>query len=136
MEFKEFKGRHLLSGVDCTSHQEREAESGWEDYGDDYLICIDGINYLMIEDLNDGYRSNMLDPEITDREIKNKFEEQEVFIKHRTDGHYSGEEADVMEIYSMSGDLILEIGTENIDDYYPSAIFNYSPENMEINEGR
>ncbi len=134
MEFKEFKGRHLLSGVDRTSHQKREGESEWEDYGDEYLICIDGINYLMIEDLNDGYRSNMLDPEITDREIKNRFEEQEVFIQHRTDGHYSGEKSNIMEIYSMSGDLILEIGTDNIDDWYPGAVFNYIPENMEVNK--
>lgn len=136
MELKEFRGRHLLSGVDCTPHQKREGESEWEDYGDDYIICIDGINYLMIEDLNDGYRSNMLDPEITDREIKNSFEQQEIFIKHRNYGSYSGEEADVMEIYSMSGNLILEIGTENIGDYYPGAIFNYHPENMEINKAR
>ena len=134
MELKEFKGRHLLSGVEYSQHQKREGEEDWEDYGNDCLVCIDGVNYLIIEDLNDGYRSNMLDPETTDREIKNTFEEQEVFIKHREYGSYSGDSADVMEIYSMSGELILEVGTENIGDYYPGAIFGYHPENMIINK--
>lgn len=134
MKLKEFKGRHWLSAVEYSQHQMRDEEEDWEDFGNDCLVCIDGINYLMIEDLNDGYRSNMLDPEITDREIKNTFLAQEVFIRHRKDGSYSGEAADVIEIYSMQGDLILEVGTENIGDYYPGAIFGYYPENMDINK--
>lgn len=136
MELSWFKGKHYFSGVDHIPHQRTDRDSEYYDYGDDCLFCIDGVNYLMIEDLNDGYRSNMLDPIFTEREIVNTFEKQEVMIKHREKGSYYGDECDIMEICSMSGDLILEVGTDNIDNWYPSAIFNFFPENMEINKTR
>ena len=36
----------------------------------------------------------------------------------------------------MGGKLILEVGTCNTDDYYPYTVFNYYPENMDINKDK
>ncbi|MCD7996466.1 MAG: hypothetical protein LUH21_04450 [Clostridiales bacterium] len=135
MDFKELTGEHLFSGFDCVPHVKNDNESKWDDYGDDCLVCIDGINYLIIEDLCDGWRSHMTEPVITTRKIKNTFPEQRVIIKYRTESNdWEGEDDDVVEIYSMTGELILEIGTANISDWYPSAVHNFMPENMEINK--
>lgn len=135
MDFKDLVGEHLFSGFDCVPHIKTDNESSWDSYGDDCLVCIDGLNYLITEDLCDEWRSRMTEPEITTRKIRNTFPEQKVIIKHRTKNKdWQGEDDDVLELYSMNGDLILEIGTANISDWYPSAICNFMPESMEINK--
>jgi len=103
----------------------------------EYVIFIlDGVAYQAVEDPDDGYRSYCKDIEIVDAAtIKNKFEPIEVICKMTEDGQY--QKNDVLEIYDgITGGIILEIGTENTNDYYPYFVFRFTPENMSLNQGR
>lgn len=114
MKLEDLAGNHILTGIDHTCGE--------------VLFQIDGLNYLIIEDEDDGYRSYMSELEITDRTIKNIFCGQPVRCEHQ------GEESDILRIYSSDNKIILEVGTDYTDDYYPCAVFNYYPENMDINQ--
>ena len=114
MKLEDLAGNHIFSGIDHV--------------GCEVLFQIDGSNYLVIEDGDDGYRSYMNEIEKTDRVIKNTFLGQSVKCEHQ------GEETDILKIYSLDNKLILEVGTDYFDDYYPCAVFNYYPENMDINQ--
>lgn len=51
----------------------------------------------------------------------------------RTKGEYSGTD-DVLELLDVAnGKLILEVGTSNVDDYYPGFVATWTPENMAVN---
>lgn len=130
MELKDLIGRHKLSGVDYVPST-REKISKLEDYGNDILFCLDGITYLITEDEDDGYRSFMTELDITDRTIRNVFPAQEVECIYVDE--VDKETADMIQMKSLDGKLILEFGTEMINDYYPYTVFAYYPENMDIN---
>lgn len=132
MELKDLQGCHKLSGVDyVTSEKER---TWFDNYGNDIVICIDGTNYVLTENEDDGYRSFMEEILITDRTIRNKFPDQDVRIEYVENDENNVDEDDLIRIYSMkTGKLIIEVGTRNVTDYYPCAVFSFYPENLDIN---
>ena len=132
MELKDLVGIHKLSGVDYVPSTRNKEP--YDYYGNDILFCLDGITYLITEDEDDGYRSYMTELEITDRQIKNVFSEQTVECKYIDKDRECNETSDILQIYSLDEKMILEIGTGNTDDYYPYTVFNYNPENMDINQ--
>lgn len=127
ISLEDLKGKHILSGVDYIPSVLEPGEYD-EDCGNSVILCIDGKNYVMTECLDDGYRSFMTSVFVTKQKAKNTFPEQNVLIA------YKGGSDDIIEIYSMKGDLILTTGTRDYEDYYPVAEFCYYPENMEINQ--
>jgi hypothetical protein len=36
----------------------------------------------------------------------------------------------------VTGKVVLEVGTDNTEDYYPYCVMNWSPENLACNVGR
>lgn len=130
MELKDFVGKHQFSGVDY-------AEDG-HDGAINIIFCIDGVTYLAQEDLDDGYRSYMDELKVSEKPCKNTFEPQEVICEHVNKSEsWLGEDSDILLIKNAkTGELILKIGTEDVNDYYPSCVMEYHPENMQCNEGR
>lgn len=119
-------GWHQLSGFcDCQIMQ--------SDIGDERLdaliIRIDEENYLCYKDPCDGYRS-LSELRKTDKECTNTFPPQRVMVKH-----YDRQGNKGIEFYSPDFDLILLIGTDNYDDYYPCAVYEWHPEHLPINKG-
>ena len=125
-------GIHKLSGVEY-GNEEFEDCFGNKDTRGRVIFVLDGIKYVAVEDPNDGYRSCCKEIEITEEKIYNQFEPIEVFCKMMEDGGmYSN---DVLEIYGMqTAKLVLRIGTESYNGYYPMFIFEYKPENMAVNQ--
>lgn len=129
MELRDLSGMRKFSGFD------RETKAVKRKYSDNYDDCevvsfiLDGVTYEATEDVNDGYRSSMRDLSVVKGLVKNFFDTIDVFCIHRTKGLSYGED-DVLEFRNMRGDLFLEIGTSNIDDYYPYFVCNYTPELM------
>lgn len=121
-DFKLLVGKKKLSGVDVTSQSVN---------GEDVtsvVFILDKVKYKVIEDLNDGYRSSACSPEIVRDKVKNSFPSVDVLCRHKTKGYNIGED-DILELLSLkTGQTILEIGTHNIDDYYPSFVCNFSAE--------
>lgn len=136
MELKELEGSHKLSGVDYMPST--RVFDYYSSFGNDIIFCLDGKNYIMTEDENDGYRSYMTELETTDKPIRNIFPEQEVeckYVEEYIDEYGIGSTCEILEIYSLDGKLIMQAGTDTSDGYYPYTVFNYHPENMDINKG-
>lgn len=132
MELKDLVGEHELSGIDTYVLPPKEY---WDDASNAIRFIMDGVTYCAIEDANDGYRSQLESLEITTDEVKNTFPPQKVIGKVRPNGEY--EINDVIEFYDAVTDkLVLAIGTVNTDDYYPSCVLDWNPENMAINIGK
>lgn len=123
MDLKDLQGKKMFSGIDRETVQIS---------GEDCEKCtfiLDGVAYCGCEDPNDGYRSTMSDLEIVDVVVKNTFSPVEVMVVHQSGGRNDTD--DILELRRASdGALILEIGTSNIDDCYPSFVCNFSPENI------
>lgn len=133
MELKDLIGKHVLTGVDCYN-EDIQSEYGSSTYhGQHISFVLDGLTYTAMEDDNDGYRSAMRDLKVSTHEMKNTFAPEEVVGKIRTKGEYNSTD-DVLELISAkTGKIVLEIGTENVDDYYPGFVSNFRPENLSAN---
>lgn len=126
-------GLKMLDAVDFTNERCQRYSDEWEDC----QACrfrLDGKVYLAIEDPSDGYRSSLASLSEYQEEcpMQNVFQPVQVLARHRDSGSYH--EADILEIIDVStGKTVLEVGTENSDDYYPSFVANFRPENMVTN---
>lgn len=127
-------GKHVLDAAD-TYVQKVELWSG----GPDQDACmirfrLDGVVYLASEDPDDGYRSSLDKLIVTpSSEVTNVFPPVRVVGRKKADDA-DGDKHDVLELIDeVTGEIVLEVGTENNDDYYPSFVGNFQPKNMAIN---
>ncbi|OKP79795.1 hypothetical protein BTE77_06815 [Ensifer adhaerens] len=133
-ELTDLIGRRRLDAVDFSNEKIKEI------YGDEFVdssVCrfrLDGIVYVAIEDPGDGYRSNLRNLAIAnDANMMNVFPAIDVDGRHRTSGEY-GQVDDVLELVdAITGKVVLEVGTDNVDDYYPGFVSSFHPENMATN---
>jgi hypothetical protein len=131
MKLDDLVGRHTLSGVDFESETANDRDNYF-----DSLAChfiLDGITYAAIEDPDDGYRSCMKEILVSNHKVTNKFKPVKVFA-HMSHWKYSSDDKYILEIYDeKTGKLVLEVGTDSSDAYYPVFVANFSPENMACN---
>ena len=119
-------GTHILTGVE-TDYVQVPASFGQETQRANAIkFILDGITYTVIEDPDDGYRSSMNDAILVDGEVRNVFEPIEVSCRKKADE--GSEMFDVLEMVNPSvSRVVVEFGTENIDDYYPSFVAAFYP---------
>lgn len=134
MELKDLIGLHKLSGVTNDMKKFTQTWDKDETYDAEALTFIlDGVAYTALEDHNDGYRSSMQDLKINEYECLNKFDAVDVFCIHYDKRGYN--HCDILDIYDLkTAKVILSIGTDNSDDYYPSFVAYFQPENMIVNQ--
>lgn len=129
------KGKHFLSGVSMVSFNDKMTD----EYLDGILLTIDGINYIAYTDPNDGWRSYGCFEETT---MKQKFTfPKQVINVEVTKENYADESGwninrEFMTFTNDNGDIILKIGTDYTDTWYPMAISEYYPQNLPINIGK
>lgn len=134
MELKDLIGLCTLDAVDFQRSSQPRYE-GSDDF-EDCSSCrfrLNGTVYVAMEDPSDGYRSHMRDL-IVERnaEITNVFPPVQVLARYRGKSGYN--DADILELIDVATTLtVLEVGTDNSDDYYPSYVANFQPENMASN---
>jgi hypothetical protein len=113
-----FVGIHYLSGVDFDVNG----------VGNGIRFILDGKAYEIVEDEDDGYRSSAQAVRLTDAVISNTFSPVKVFVSTRDDDN-------IMVIQDgLTGKTIIEVGTEDHWDYYPSFIHSFDPTAMAINQ--
>lgn len=138
--YKELQdGIHYLSGVGTFS------EETYDEIVEANTFCIDGTVFVAYLNPSDGYRSyGSIYPE-PEAKCQYMFSPQPVRIEFVRES-----ESDDMEPYpdnapnreyyritdAVNGKEILVVGNSYWDEYYPMAIFNYTPENLEINQGK
>lgn len=96
--------------------------------GECVKFTLDDVTYCVVEDPDDGYRSYMGDIYISDTKPRTTFEPQKVIVTAIEDG--------IQLLNPKTSKTILMAYTADLDDWYPCCIFNYHPENMEINKER
>ncbi len=125
----------ILSGVDRET--KRITDYNYY-YGDEESQVIrfelDNIIYVAVEDNNDGYRSAMDKIFIdTKSNIKTRIPGHKVYAKRRNGDRYS--KNDTIEFIDIiTNDLVLAIGTDNWDDYYPMFVNEWDITNLAINK--
>lgn len=135
----------LLSGVSYCTSQNKGVYSNME--AQQIFLFIDGVMYVVQEDPNDGYRSCMKDrilvadtmpiniwlpPEpVIGRHIA-KYSDR--YARTGTKEWYSCDRCDVMELWSTKTNLcVVEFGTDYSEDYYPSFVSAFHPQNLSHN---
>lgn len=106
----------------------------WNSPANAYAFRFDGTTYVVSEDESDGYRSSHDDVHQATAEdletitIVDFLSPLVVHCVHRTRGKFAGVD-DVLVVINDATDLvIMEIGTTNANDYYPSFHFCWIPE--------
>lgn len=134
MELKDLIGERLLSGVDITTEKKLRYGDTYED-AEVVRFILDGKTYKATEDSDDGYRSYLNEIEETDEKISNEFEPQKVIGRMKENSEYQNN--DVVQFFdAITEKIVLEVGTENSDDYYPYCVIYWNPENLSINADR
>jgi len=131
VDFIDLIGNHILSGVDrATTTKLLYSGFGYEDAAV-LRFVLDGKTYEAAENPEDGYRSSLGYLVESDEKVSNLFYPHEVIGKL---GDMYRDNSDVLEFYDVSTkELVLAVGTNNNDDYYPSCIMEWYPENLELN---
>lgn len=123
--FDSLLGEHRLSGVDLGTEQ-----IGGED-ANTISFTVDNKTYTAKEDPNDGYRSSLGTFTVSNEKCKNNFKSQRVI------GTLTGAENAVLSfVDAKTGKIVLRVGTDHADDYYPSFVSEFTPENMAINAAK
>lgn len=125
MELKDLIGPHKLEAAarPDVRHPFSDGEGiAWE---------MDNKVYMVFEDNNDGYRSEAGPLFVADgpayRLWSPDYIHRDVVGRHVTKGDYSGH-ADILELIDVeTGHVWLRVGTDNVDDYYPSFVAVWTP---------
>lgn len=136
VELKDLVGKHMLSGVDFS---EQSIKAEWGDYFEDCQVMnfvLDDKAYSAIEDPNDGYRSAMRELRVISPDlISNRFPPIEVVAVYQGENNNSRYGDDTLDFYdAANGKLVLSVGTDRSDNYYPWFVADFTPENMSTNE--
>ena len=94
----------------------------------------DGVVYTAVEDPSDGYRSSMEKLFVSPNDdVRNVFPPCRVLARKKPDDRWGGKN-DTLELIDIAtGKVVMEVGTDNSDDYYPSFVSAFWPENMASN---
>lgn len=133
VEFDSLLGERVLDAVDTST----ERVKTWGDHFEDANVMrfrLDGKVYTAVENPDDGYRSSMDRLYAADEPISNVFPPCKVLVRKKPDDRYGRN--DTLEMIDVAtGKVVIEVGTDNSDDYYPSFVANFMPENMAVNRG-
>lgn len=127
-------GWHELSGVGRVWYHD-----DWNDEDvEGVAIRIDGVVYTAYVDPSDGFRSyGYITRAIQGEKLSAVFLPQPVFVQNSEersqDDNGWPRDYSMLSVYNHRDELILCIGTDHSDSYYPRAIFQYNPENLPIN---
>lgn len=118
IKLEQFVGEHEFSGCDMTGAGDANG----------IIFMLDGVAYRAEEDPSDGYRSYLGTLSVSTTPVRNQF------APIRVTGRMRDEVLELIDV--ASGKTVLEVGTDNADDYYPWFVGTFTPENMSVNSGR
>lgn len=125
MQLDDLVGLHKLTGVSY----EPEAVPDLMDDATVFNFVLDGITYSAYENGNDGYRSSMDELVQSKFKVNNRFRAVQVLAVMRI-----GDYVDILDVYDVkSARLVLSVGTDYTDSYYPYFVTEWKPENLFVN---
>lgn len=138
MDLEDFDGKVMkLEGVDEYTGSIKKRDEYYEQC-QCIRFKIDGVVYVAMEDPSDGYRSYLGELKIDDEEIKNPFSGVEVKGVYRTKSggdSWSAQRCSIMDfVDTTTNEVVMSIGTDNDDDYYPWFVGYFDPKAMSVNK--
>lgn len=128
-------GEHMLDAVDTYIEKVNPYGGDYTEDAEVIRFRLDGVLYVAIEDPSDGYRSSMETLVVSDDKPVNVFPPVRVLGKMKDDEAWQTN--DVLQLIDLvTGKIVMEVGTDNTDDYYPSFVSAFSPENMATNSAQ
>lgn len=131
LNLESLSGLNILDGVDFVNPKIPE----YDRFVDSQLcrFRLNGTTYMAVEDPNDGYRSSMRYLLTSSEPPANIFEPIEVCGVYCDRTGYNHN--DIIKFYCLyTGKLVLEVGTDNSDNYYPCFVAAFYPENIKHND--
>jgi hypothetical protein len=125
-------GSHCLSGVDRLSEPN---DDRYEPIRQVFRFTLDGITYVATEDPDDGYRSSMRTFAVSAAPTKNTFPPVAVTGRMKPDTQYESNHT-LQLVDDVTGEVVLEVGTDNVGDYYPGFVAEWRPELLAPNAGK
>ncbi|MCK9429220.1 MAG: hypothetical protein M0R17_04390 [Candidatus Omnitrophica bacterium] len=95
---------------------------------DEFKFRIGNLSLEAIEDEEDGYRSCLQELKVLDKNLLILFRENVTICIHPNSN------IDGIVLINDNQEIVLEIGTDNSDNYYPSFLFYYKPELLTFNK--
>jgi hypothetical protein len=133
VELDSLIGEHVLDAVDMST----EKVKSWGDHFEDAEVIrfrLDGVVYTAVEDPDDGYRSSMSRLFVSPNdEMRNVFPPTRVLARKKDGGEYGGVNDTLQMIDLATGKVVLEVGTDNTDDYYPWFVAYFEPRHLAAN---
>lgn len=124
VSLEDLVGPHWLSGVDET--RIRIDDDYINNDSDVITFILDDITFSAVEDPDDGYRSSMRELVIGGYKCDNIFSPIPVVCKMSEKN-----DATILEVY-WENHLILEVGTDHSDNYYPYFVGYWDPTKIEF----
>lgn len=129
ISLRDISGKYILDAVDFSV---LESGSDYRPDANTIRFRLDDIVYIATEDAEDGYRSCLGEIERSCCEITNTFPAIEV-IARQIKSEYD-DSIDIVELIDIVNDkIVLRVGTDYSDSYYPVFVNEFSPENMSTN---
>jgi len=130
-ELKDLLGEHWLDAVDFSVVQVTEYDERLID-ASAIRFRLDGVAYTVVEDPDDGYRTTMGEMFVSDgADMKNVFAPVWVAGRWQEKGEHDDGDPDVIELVDIwTGKVVISVGTDYGDEYYPSFVSYFAPENM------
>lgn len=101
-----------------------------KDYANGIRFRLDGVVYEVLEDEEDGYRSSAKPLTAVHTKPRNVFPPVRVVSRLG-----AGDQSDILYLDDeFNSNVVLEVGTDNSDDYYPSFVASFHPQNMVTNQ--
>lgn len=126
LELKDLVGTHSLSGVDFDNQEVK-------DWGDSFVLSqvirftLSRKTYVACENPDDGYRSTMRWIRLSEKPCATRFSPVKVVGSMK-----EGNNTTIEFRHSKTGEVVLEVGTDNQDDYYPWYVASFYPEKLGV----
>lgn len=126
MELQDLVGRKKLDAVSFSDSTDRFGSARFVKFR------LDGVVHCAVEDEDDGYRSSLGELLILDHaDIDNAFPSIDVDCVYEPDA-----ELDLLSIFDIqTRELVLQVGADYTDEYYPYFVARFFPEAMCTNQG-
>jgi hypothetical protein len=128
VKFESLVGEQYLSGCDMDAVS---VDDGYRSESANVMrFVLNGITYKAIEDPDDGYRSTCGVLEMSYDKVPNMFNPHKVYVR-------MNEHEDIMEIIDLvTNQVVLELGTDHSDSYYPFCVMRWNPLGLADNFGK
>jgi hypothetical protein len=136
VELKDLIGLHTLSAVEIGYMQDNGGDTwrGMEQCN--YIsFTLDGKTYTAIEDPDDGYRSSMDRIVVSKRKLKNVVPGTKVLAVPARE-RYLVMDSLLVFYAADNGEIVMEVGTDSNDAYYPVFVGNFRPEKLPANKSK